>query len=498
MLDVLMLSIPRIAPVRPQAAMGILKALCMQENKTSATIDFNKEFFLELTKTHTADAKEIDEYFITNHVTLSEQAKETYKIWLESCVNKVLDCPAKILVVSIFSWQSQRFAYDFLSILRELFTGEIIVGGQGLENRQNMSSHWTPTAEFAELLLKEKLIDWYLKGESEETFPKFLRGERDLPGLNCNGVVILEDCNKIPISNFSDFDLTSYQNGFVGGVLPIESCRGCVRACVFCEMSGEHGAYRHKDGARLGQELIHYYETYGVKHYYFHDDLINGDLIDFDKFLDEILNYYKEHDLPNRTFSFSGYWIVRSKKQFNEHSFEKLYRAGGNTLVTGVETGSDRLRKVMKKGFINTDLEFTLEQISKFGMKFYFMLISGLPGETLTDFEETLESLTRWQKYVATGAIIGINLGTTATIEQGTAIYNNYKKFNLVGFNNARPTGINWMSTETPELDYRERVRRRVLVQEHVVKLGYPLWKGDDHLKIILDQYKQNIEVWEA
>jgi hypothetical protein len=54
------------------------------------------------------------------------------------------------------------------------------------------------------------------------------------------------------------------------------------------------------------------------------------------------------------------------------------------------------------------------------------------------------------------------------------------------------------MSLETPDLDYKERVRRRVRLQEHVVKLGYPLWKGDDHLKIILDQYKQNIEVWEG
>jgi radical SAM superfamily enzyme YgiQ (UPF0313 family) len=189
---------------------------------------------------------------------------------------------------------------------------------------------------------------------------------------------------------------------------------------------------------------------------------------------------------------------VRSRKQFNESDYEKLYRAGGNTLVTGVETGSDRLRKVMKKGFINKDLEFTLEQISKWRMKFYFMLISGLPGETINDFNETLTSLTRWQKFVATGAIIGINLGTTATLEPGTEIYDNFEKYNLVGLKGNRPQGINWMSLETPELDYKERVRRRVSLQEHVTKLGYPLWKGDDHLKIILDQYKQNIEVWEG
>jgi hypothetical protein len=30
------------------------------------------------------------------------------------------------------------------------------------------------------------------------------------------------------------------------------------------------------------------------------------------------------------------------------------------------------------------------------------------------------------------------------------------------------------------------------------MKLGYPMWKGDDHLKIMVDVYKSNIEVWEG
>ena len=207
--------------------------------------------------------------------------------------------------------------------------------------------------------------------------------------------------------------------------------------------------------------------------------------------------YYKEKQLPDRHFSISGYWIIRSPRQFGEEDFEKFYRAGANLLITGVETGSDRLRKIIRKGFTNKDLEFNLEQIMKWRLKFYFMLIAGLPGETIDDFNETFTALTRWQKYVASGSIIGINLGTTATIEPGTEIYNRSEKYNLVGLNGERPNGIFWMNTKTPDLDYKERVRRRVLLQEHVNQLKYPLWKGDDHLKIIMDKYKQNIEVWE-
>jgi len=126
------------------------------------------------------------------------------------------------------------------------------------------------------------------------------------------------------------------------------------------------------------------------------------------------------------------------------------------------------------------------------------MLIAGLPGETLDDFNQTLDMLTRWQKYVASGSIIGVNLGTTTTIEPGTHIHKHAKKFKIIGLKGREPEGINWLSLETPELDYKERARRRVAMQEHVMKLGYPMWKGDDHLKIMVDVYKSNIEVWEG
>jgi hypothetical protein len=497
MIDVVILSIPRIAPVRPAAAPPVLKSLCNQAGKTSRILDINQDFYMNFVVSFPEAGREIDEYFILKDQQLSTTAQTLYNQWIQHWVDQIVALNPAILAISVFSWQCQKMAHDLLSAVRSCYSGEIIIGGQGLEFSQNMSSHWAPHAGFAQTMLDNQLINWFMKGESEETFLRFLQGERDLPGLNRHDAVALSNVNNIPLSDFSDLNLDGYHNGYPGGVLPIESCRGCVRSCAFCEMSSSHGAYRGKDGVQLANEVIHYYETYGVKHYYFHDDLMNGNLNDFNRFVDKILNYYQDNNLSDRTFTFSGYWIIRNRRQFNEEDFLKFYRAGGNTLVTGVETGSDRLRKKMRKGFNNQDLEFNLEQISRLKMKFYFMLISGLPGETLEDFEETLSKLNHWQKYVASGAIIGINLGTTATIEPGTDIYNNYQKYNIVGLQNQRPAGINWMCTETPDLNYKERVRRRVKIQEHVLSLGYPLWKGDDHLKIIMDQYKVNLEMWE-
>lgn len=497
MIDVVILSTPRIAPVRPAAAPPLLKALCNKVNKTSRVLDLNQDFYINFVTNNPAAGQEIDNYFITKDTELSDQSFELYVGWIENWINIIQDLQPSIIAISVFSWQSQKMVHDLVRSIRPVFDGKIIIGGQGLEFSQNMSSHWAPRAGFGQFLLDNQLIDWYLKGEAEETFVNFLQGNTDIKGLNNhNDVVLLENVNEIPLSDFSDLDLNKYNNGVDGGVIPIESCRGCIRSCSFCEMSSEHGAYRSKDGELLASEVIHYYEIYNVKHFYFHDDLMNGNLREFQKFINKIIKYYQTNNLPERSFSFSGYWIIRNQKQFDEDFFHQFYRAGANTLVTGVETGSDRLRKKMRKGFTTKDLEFNLEQINKLKLKFYFMLISGLPGETEEDFQETLECVTRWQKFVATGAIIGINLGTTATIEPGTDIFNNYKKYNIVGLKGEKPSGINWMCTDTPELDYKERVRRRIKLQEHVLSLGYPLWKGDDHLKIILDQYQVNIDMW--
>lgn len=495
--QIILVQTPRIAPVRPSSAPAVLKSICNKNNISSKVIDINLDFFTEFLRQFPKESKIIDDYYIEFNLQLDNNIKEIYTNWINQHIDNILSYDPEMIGICVFSWQSQRFTTDFLKLLRPRFKGKILVGGQGLVFSQNLSAHWT-TPTYAIKLLENNLIDYYLKGESEETFARFLNGERDLPGVNNDHTVIVEDMDLVPISDFSDVNIEGYQNNYPTGVLPVESCRGCVRSCAFCEMSTEHGTYRRKDGVKLANELIHYYETTGCRNFYYHDDLINGDLKDFHATLDTLLKYYEDNNLGDRFFTISGYWIIRPRRQFNEIDFEKFYRAGGNTLVTGVETGSDRLRKIMRKGFKNADLTFNLECINKYKLRFYFMLIAGLPGETEEDFNETLKMLTKWQKYVASGAIIGINLGTTATIEPGTDIYNNYQNYNIVGLKGQRPQGINWMCTETPDLTYKERVRRRVTLQEHVIALKYPLWKGDDHLKIIIDQYKNNLEIWES
>lgn len=497
MIDLVLLSVPRIAPVRPQMAPAVLKGICNSINKTCKILDINQDFFLCWGKKHPKEVEQLDDYLIEFNKEISGDLLEKYNAWIDDWIERILQTDPKHIGVSVFSWQSQRFTRDLLARLRPQTSAIIHIGGQGLVHSQNLSANWSSKVHYAWKLLDEGLIDYFMKGESEDTFKRFMLGERDLPGLNNDTVVKFYDLDNLPSADYDDFKLTEYQNGCERGVLPLETSRGCVRSCSFCEMSSEFGGYRRRSGKNVAEEMITFYNKYGVKDFYFHDDLMNGDLADFREMMSLLISYYKENNLPEAYFSFSGYWIIRSSKNFTEDDWYNLKLAGGNLMVVGIETGSDRLRKIIRKGFTNKDLDFSIKQMDKHGIKFYFLLISGIPGETLDDFQETLDMLTRWQKYVASGTIIGINLGTTATIEEGTDLYANPKKYNLVGLDGPQPKGINWISLDTPELDYKERVRRRLKIQEHVMELGYPLWKGDDHLKIIKDQYLLNKNMWD-
>ena len=44
---------------------------------------------------------------------------------------------------------------------------------------------------------------------------------------------------------------------------------------------------------------------------------------------------------------------------------------------------------------------------------------------------------------------------------------------------------------DNPDLTLRERIRRRIELQEHVVDLGYHVWNADSHLKRLKISYEK-------
>lgn len=486
------LSVPRVAALRPAAAPAIIKAILNRYNVTSRVLDLNIEYFS--TFKNSIDPKlffEIDEFLFIKNKVLSNAANDALAKFVNYWISQIALLDPNKLFISVFSWQAQRFTEYFLIKLRSQLQCEVIVGGQGLIREENGS--YSTRAEFAHYLKNNNLIDHWIRGEAETTIPEIIKGNYSVAGIDTDFLAersIVQDHGHM---DFSDFDISRYQSGYETGVLPMETSRGCVRNCVFCDIPSMAGGFRFKRGDKLAAEMIHYYETYGVRNYFFHDALCNGSVRDFRQFNQILVDYYRKNNLPDRYFTYSSHAIVHSRKSFKPADFQSMSVAGAETMVIGVETGSDRVRAHMQKGFTNEDLDYNMEQYSKNKMQVYLLIIVGFPTETDEDFQETLDMLTRYQRYVADGTIIGVNLGTTLTIEEGTNLYENPVKFKVIGIGTNRPQGSEWICEDNPTLTYKKRIMRRIAAQEHAVNLGYTFWKGDDQMKIMMDKYQERL-----
>jgi hypothetical protein len=486
------LTIPRVAALRPAAAPAIIKSIFNAHNLSSQVLDLNVDYFTVFRKLVDIEIfREIDEFLFIKNKTLGTISRNVFDDFISKWVNAIIKLAPEKLFISVFSWQAQRFVEEFLIKFRQHSTVEIIVGGQGLIREENGSYSTRP--EFAHYLKNKGLIDHWIRGEAETTIPEIIRGNYLAPGINTDFLAVRSNVQEHVYMDFTDFDISQYQSGYETGVLPMETSRGCVRNCVFCDIPAMAGGFRFKRGDQLAAEMIHYYETYGVRNYFFHDALCNGSVRDFRQFNQTLVDYYRKNNLPDRYFTYSSHAIVHSKKAFKPIDFKAMALAGAETMVIGVETGSDRIRSHMQKGYVGEDLDYNMEQYSKNKIQVYLLIIVGFPTETDDDFQATLDMLTKYQKYVADGTIIGVNLGTTLTIEEGTKMYEQPNTLKIVGVDGKRPQGTNWICEDNPSLTYKKRIMRRIQAQEHAVNLGYTFWKGDDQIKTMMDKYQERL-----
>jgi len=492
MAHAIILTVPRKAAVRPAAAPAIIKQIFNKYGITSKCLDINLDYFTRFQQQCDPVLwNEIDEYLFIKNKQLSASAEILFDQLIQHWIELISTYQPRQLLISVFSWQAQRFTEKFLEKFRVQYTCEVIIGGQGLIREENGSFADRPT--FAHYLKQRNLIDHWIRGEAETTIPAIIQGNYNVAGIDTDFFAQLSDISSHPVMDFGDFDVLAYKNSSQNGVLPIESSRGCVRKCVFCDIPTVQGGFRIKPGLQLANEMIHYYEQYGVRDFFFHDALCNGSMKDFRLFNQALISYYESNHLPDRYFTYSSHAIVRKHTAMRPVDFEHMARAGAETMVLGIESGSDRVLADMRKDFTMTDLDYNMAQYSKNKIQVYFLMITGFPTETEQDHQASLDMLTKYQRFVADGTVIGVNLGTTLTIEQGTPMFDHPETLNIIGINNQPPQGSDWMCATNPELTYKKRIMRRIQVQEHCEQLGYTFWKGDDQLKTLMDKYQERL-----
>lgn len=171
--------------------------------------------------------------------------------------------------------------------------------------------------------------------------------------------------------------------------------RGCNFKCTFCYNSIIKQPHRSRPIEEVMDEIGQLVERYDPKIIYFRDDHFFSDR----KRIPEFVRLYKE-----RGFTFRWRTSCRAtdllESKIDDDLLREMEAIGCDKLKFGFESGSDRILKALKKGIRVEHIKkavLRLRNVPKIGYSCSFM--TGLPGESRNDYEQTLV-LIDWMRNV--------------------------------------------------------------------------------------------------
>jgi radical SAM superfamily enzyme YgiQ (UPF0313 family) len=204
------------------------------------------------------------------------------------------------------------------------------------------------------------------------------------------------------------------------------------------------------------------------------------------------LSQYRMAMPVERRFIWDSHFIVRGPGQMKPEMFDLMRDSGAGTMLIGVESGSQRVRDHMKKGYTQAELDYCMEQFSRTGIKTRFLMIVGYPTETQEDFQNTMDMFSNYIHYCKNGTIEEVNLGLTLNLLPKTPLTDNLEKYGLV---QETKHINNWICKSNPDLDYKERLRRRIYLQQHVEQLGYKVFEAKNYTKQLFSSWNEVLHI---
>lgn len=268
-----------------------------------------------------------------------------------------------------------------------------------------------PSAMPVEVLTDFPDIDFAFKGEAEMGLPLLLKALADrrtdkemngelqkIPGLIwrkrkeiiCNQPEFIAELDSLGQPSWDLLELNKYPAGYHGlyakrfPVAPIITSRGCPHMCSFCGASLIMGKKirRHSvDYVVEGIELL--YDKFNIREIHIEDDSFTSDKDFVMNLCEHILQ--KDFDL---TFSCPNGVRIDT---LDQKELILMKRAGWYLLALGIESGSERVLKMMKKGIELGHVKEKIRLIKKTGLKAHGLFMLGYPGETEEDMRNTID-----------------------------------------------------------------------------------------------------------
>lgn len=332
----------------------------------------------------------------------------------EAGINQVgiLDCVKENLSYENFEKRIKRFKPDVVGF--SVFSHDLISLEKSLQITKRINSKIItiaggphPSGLPVETLQEFKQLDYIFCGEAEiglpqliNYFPKKITGNAlsSIPGLawrkkngqiKVNPQAYLEDLDSIGYVAWDLLRPQEYPDAPQGvifrnlPVAPIMATRGCPFNCTFCAgwtISGKKIRKRNIDN--LIGEIDLLYHKYGVREIHFLDD-------NFTFFRDYIEEFC--HKLMQKEYKIS--WCCPNGVRLDtlDQKILKLMQEAGCYYVSvGIEAGSDRILRLMRKGTKVSKIKKMMQEVHKARMPINGFFILGYPGETRKEILHTI------------------------------------------------------------------------------------------------------------
>jgi len=327
---------------------------------------------------------------LENLTNIILQARGKVEEFLEECLQKVL--PLQPKVVGFTSLFHQHVASLALSrrIKARLPDTFIVFGGSNCEGLMGDAT-----------LRQFEFVDAVVSGEGEFVFPQIVRQVLDskavpnVEGVFCRGrselrvinqglknTPTIEDLDTLPIPDydeyFEQFNHSSLSLKRKPSLL-FETSRGCwwgeKHHCTFCGLNGDTMAFRSKSAGRAFSEFLYLTERYPGCSINVVDNILD-------------MNYFKDFIpmLAERKHGFNLFYEV--KANLRKDQLRLLCEAGVGEIQPGIESLNDNVLRIMRKGVSALQNIQLMKWCKELGLKVYYNLIWGFPGEQADDYLE--------------------------------------------------------------------------------------------------------------
>jgi radical SAM superfamily enzyme YgiQ (UPF0313 family) len=178
--------------------------------------------------------------------------------------------------------------------------------------------------------------------------------------------------------------------------LPYESSRGCPQECTFCEIqTTQNWKFRPKSARKVVDEITKIVSKYRLTHLKIVDDNMPVHVSRMREIAEGIVasGLKFTYDMEVRANYF------REDKMINHEMLDLLYRSGLRQCTLGLESGSQRMLDIMKKGQKVEDGERAVRMLNAHKIIARCSFITGYLGETVDDLLKTVRYINRMRKF---------------------------------------------------------------------------------------------------